>query len=178
MIRVVLLSEFEDEDMDVVLSGLRKVYGVGAEIGRRTTLPSEAYDPKADAYDALATIAEAQAVRTFGNDKILFLCDRPLSLPVGPMGAGPVDGFAHFTDVKGIATSAGLEELDGEGKFTLADGLAKRAVRQVGHLFGLHHCHDARCSMLPGWLEGFHQNSDAVLCTFCRDKSESIIEQG
>lgn len=176
MIRVVLLSEFEEEDVDQVLTGLRNVFGVGAEISRKSSMPSDAYDPESDAYDAVATVAEAQDVRTFGNDKILFLSDRPLSLPLGPMGEGPVDGFAHFGEVKAIATSAGLE-INGDSKLTLADGLSKRAVRHVGHLFGLHHCHDARCSMLPGWLEGFFQNTEAILCAFCREKSEAIIEQ-
>jgi predicted Zn-dependent protease len=111
-------------------------------------------------------------VRAFGDDKILFLTDRPLSLPVGPMGKGPVDGFAQYGGLKAVASAAGLGKA---GKLGLADGLAKRAAQQVGHLFGLHHCHDARCLMLPGWAEGFDKNADTMLCPFCREKSEKRI---
>jgi predicted Zn-dependent protease len=135
-------------------------------------MPNEAYDPAEDAYDALKTVEEAEDVRAFGDDKILFLTDRPLSLPVGPMGKGPIDGFAQFGGTKAIATTAGLGQ---EKALPLADGLAKRAARHIGHLFGLHHCYDQRCSMLPGWAEGFAQHPEVTLCPFCRDKSEQRI---
>src|SRR5690606_39239710 len=123
---------------------------------------------------ALKVVEEAEDVRAFGDDKILFLTDRPLSLPTGPMGEGPVDGFAQYGGLKAVASSAGLEPTP---TLSVADGLAKRAARHVGHLFGLHHCHDARCSMLPGWMEGFWQHADTVLCAFCREKSEQWIQR-
>ncbi len=174
MIRVIALSEFEQQTLDLVLKRLQNAYGVGTELSRRASMPSEAYEPAADAYDAVKTLAEAEDVRTFGDDKILFLTDRPLALPVGPMGPGPVDGFADYGGLKAVATTAGL----GEAKaLPLPDGLAKRAARQVGHLFGLHHCYDARCAMLPGWAEGFGQYPEVSLCPFCREKSERRIQQ-
>lgn len=173
MIRVITLSEFEPETVDIVVKRLQNAFGVGCEVARRTTMPSEGYEPAADAYDAVRTVEEAEDVRTFGDDKIVFLTDRPLTLPTGPMGPGPVDGFAQYGSVKAIVTSAGL---GGKG-LSLPDGLSKRAARHVGHLFGLHHCYDQRCSMLPGWREGFEQNADTVLCPFCREKSEKRILQ-
>lgn len=174
MIRVVTLAEFEQETLDYVLKRLQNAYGVGAEIGRRTSMPSEAYDPEADAYDAIKTVEEAEDVKSFGDDKILFLTDRPLSLPAGPMGTGPVDGFAQYNALKAIATSAGLGQAKTLG---VPEGLAKRAARQVGMLFGLHHCFDARCTMLPGWLDGYTANPETVLCPFCREKSEQRIQR-
>lgn len=174
MIRVVTLGEFEQETLDLVLKRLQGAYGVGAEIGRRAAMPSEAYDPAEDAYDALKTLEEAEDVKAFGDDKILFLTDRPLSLPVGPMGKGPIDGFAQYNSLKAIATSAGL----GQAKsLPVPEGIAKRAARQVGMLFGLHHCFDTRCAMLPGYLDGFTQHPDTMLCPFCRDKSERRIQR-
>jgi archaemetzincin len=170
MIRIVTLADFEQETLDLIMKKLQNAYGVGAEVGRKTEMPSEAYEPADDAYDAQTTLAEAEDVRAFGDDKVLFLTDRPLSLPIGPMGKGPVDGFAQFNGVKAIATTAGIV-----GAITVPDALAKRATRQVGHLFGLHHCYDLRCSMLPGWSEGFAQHPEVSLCPFCRDKSEQRI---
>lgn len=173
MIRVVTLCDFEQETLALVLRRLQAVYGVGAEVGRRTSMPREAYDPASDAYDAIKTLAEAEDVRSFGEDKILFLTDRPLSLPIGPMGKGPVDGFADYGGLKAVATTDGL----GEQSLPVAEGLAKRAARQAGHLFGLHHCHDAKCAMLPGWAEGFVQHPDTVLCPFCRDKVSKVFAE-
>jgi predicted Zn-dependent protease len=172
MIRVVTLSEFEDETLSFVLRRLQAVYGVGVEVGRRTVMPSEAYDPASDTYDAVKTLAEAEDVRAFGTDKILFLTDRPLGLPLGPMGAGPIDGFADYGGVKAVATSADLGPV-----LPVAEGLAKRAARQAGHLYGLHHCHDAKCAMLPGWAEGFSQHAETSLCPFCRDKVQKALAE-
>ncbi|MFM2153389.1 MAG: hypothetical protein RL199_1824 [Pseudomonadota bacterium] len=166
MIRVVTLAEFDDEALSLVLRRLQAVYGVGVEVGRRASMPREAYEPAVDGYDAIKILAEAEDVRAFGDDKILFLTKSPLSLPVGPMGEGPVDGFADYGGPKAVATTEGL----GDKSLPLAEGLAKRAARHVGHLFGLHHCHDAKCAMLPGWAEGFVQHPDTSLCPFCRDK--------
>ena len=174
MIRVITLSDFDEETLTDILKRLQNTYGVGAEIGRRSSIPSEAFEPADDAYSALKTLEEAEDVRTFGDDKILFLTDRPLSLPLGPMGKGPVDGFAQFGGLKAIATSAGLSELK---DMPLVDGLSKRAARHVGHLFGLHHCYDTRCAMLPGWVDGFVQHPETTLCPFCRDKSEHRIQR-
>ncbi len=172
MIRIVTLATFDPEALDFVVRKLHGAYGLGTEVGRHANMPNEAYDPAADAYDAVKTVAEAEDVRAFGDDKILFLTDRPLSLPIGPMGPGPVDGYAEFSGLKAIATSAGLPS-----GMQLQDGLAKRATRQVGHLFGLHHCYDQRCSMLPGWAEAFAQYPEVTLCPFCRDKSEQRIQR-
>jgi len=172
VIRVVTLADFDQETLDLVLRKLQNAYGVGSEVGRHATMPSEAYDPAEDAYDAMKTLTEAEDVRAFGDDKILFLTDRPLALPLGPMGKGPIDGYAEYGGLKAIATTAGLSAT---GSLTLADGLAKRATRQVGHLFGLHHCYDQRCAMLPGWADGFANNPEVMLCPFCRDKSEQRI---
>jgi len=172
VIRLVLLADYEEDTVSLLLKRLTNAYGVGAEVGRRTEIPSDAYDPAADAYEAVKVVADAPDVRAFGDDKILFVTDRPLSLPVGPLGKGPVDGFAQYGGLKAVVTSAGL---GAPGRLPLPEGIAKRSAQQVGHLFGLHHCHDARCAMLPGWAEGFEKNPDTVLCPFCREKSEKRI---
>jgi predicted Zn-dependent protease len=173
VIRVVTLSEFEDETLALVLKRLQNAYGVGAEIGRRASMPKEAWVRSADAYDAQKVLAEAEDVRAFGDDKILFLTDRPLLLPEGPMGPGPIDGFADYGGQKAVATSVGL----GGKSLPVPEGLAKRATRHAGHLFGLHHCHDAKCAMLPGWAEGFALHPDTMLCPYCREKSEQWIQR-
>jgi predicted Zn-dependent protease len=174
VIRIVTLADFDEETLDLVVRKLQGAFNVGTEVGRNANMPSEAYDPASDAYDGVKTIAEADDVRAFGDDKILFLTDRPLSLPLGPMGKGPVDGYADFGGLKAVATTAGLAA---DGPIPIPEAIAKRATRQVGHLFGLHHCYDARCAMLPGWADGFAQNPDVMLCPFCREKSEQRIQR-
>ena len=172
MIRVVTLAEFDPDTITLLLRKLQAAYGAGAELSRKATLPAEAYVKASQTYDAVKLVAEAEDVRTFGDDKILFLTDRPLSLPIGPMGDGPVDGFADDGGVKCVVTTAGL---GGKNALPLPEGLAKRSARHIGHLFGLHHCYEAKCAMLPGWAEAFSQNPETSLCPYCREKSERRI---
>ena len=53
--------------------------------------------------------------------------------------------------------------------------LAREAIHFLGHLWGLHHCPDARCAMHPSWSQALSPTPDADLCTFCREKSERKV---
>ena len=53
--------------------------------------------------------------------------------------------------------------------------LARECIHFVGHLWELHHCYDPRCAMHPSWSPDLAPNPDAVLCNFCREKSERKI---
>ena len=173
MIRVITLAEFDADTLSLVLKRLQAAYGAGVELARKEDdVPSEALAKGGREADAVVLVREARDVRTFGDDKIVYLTDLPLFLPAGPMGTGPVDGFADVPGVKAVATSHGLGS---KGQLSVADGLAKRAARHVGQLFGLHHCYEAKCAMLPGWAEAWSQQAETSLCPFCRDKSEKRI---
>ncbi|HEX4383111.1 MAG TPA: hypothetical protein VH083_09190, partial [Myxococcales bacterium] len=106
------------------------------------------------------------------DDKILYLTSDKLVVVPGPMGQGPVDGYAQYGGGKAIATSFGLKGIP------LDQGLAKRAAHYVGHLWDLHHCFDPRCAMHVGWSPAFTQYPEVALCLFCREKSERKIKLG
>src|SRR5262249_32616941 len=113
--------------------------------------------------------------QAYADDKILYLTSQPLSAPPGPMGKGPMDGFAIYSGGKAVVTSEGL---GAKGGLSVEQGLAKRAAHHVGHLWELHHCFDPRCAMHPGWSPGFTQYPEVALCLFCREKSERKIKLG
>jgi predicted Zn-dependent protease len=175
VIRVITLAELDEDTLAAVLRRLENTYGVGAEFAKAAPLPSGAYDAKADAYDAAKLVELGERVATYGDDKIVYLVERSLFVAAGPMGTGPVDGFAAYGGNRAVATAAGVGKLGKEAPGTPV--FAKRAARQAGYLFGLHTCHDKRCLMLPAWAEGFVENPDALLCAFCREKSEKRIAQ-
>jgi len=182
VIRVMSLCELEAETIDHVTKRLYIAFGVGVRLLNERTetglvaerLPADAFEAKGNAYDAMKLLAHAPKVPGVLDDKVLFIMDRPLTLPLGPMGKGPVDGFADDDRRRAVVTSHGLS-----GGETFPQLLAKRAIRHAGHLHGLHHCHDARCSMLPGWREGFDANPDLAvpLCVFCRETSDKTIQR-
>ena len=176
MIRIVTLNEFPPEVVEHVARRLHAAYGMGAEIEGEAGLPKSALDDSQDSYDAPKLIANIDDdTQLYADDKIVYLTSEPLSAPEGPMGHGPVDGFAQYGGGNAVATSHGLGQ---KGMPPIETGLAKRAAHHVGHLWDLHHCFDVRCAMHPGWSPGFAQYPEVALCLFCREKSERKIKLG
>jgi archaemetzincin len=173
MIRIVTLSEFSPEVIDVVSRRLHAAFGMGSELEGEGEIPKGALDDEQEAYDAVKLIEEIDDdVALYADDKILYLTAEPLIVPPGPMGRGPVDGYAQYGGGKAVATAHGLVGIAPDA------GLAKRAAHYVGHLWDLHHCFDPRCAMHPGWSPGFAQYPEVALCLFCREKSERKIKLG
>jgi len=176
MIRIVTLSEFPPEVVDLVARRLHAAYGMGCELEGEGELPKGAMDDEQSAWDAVKAVEEMDDdVQLYADDKIIYLTSEPLTAPEGPMGRGPVDGYAQYGGGKAIATAHGL---GGSGQVPVEVGLAKRAAHYVGHLWDLHHCFDPRCAMHPGWSPGFAQYPEVVLCLFDREKSERKIKLG
>jgi len=177
MIRIVTLGELPSEVLDHVARRVHAAYGMGCEIAGSAELPEkEAWNKDEDAYDAVKVLAEVDDdTELYADDKLLYVTTEPLTGPIGPMGRGPVDGFAQQGSGRAVITSA---ELGGKGQLTLEAGVAKRAAHHIGHLWDLHHCFDPRCAMHPGWTPGFLQYPEVALCLFCREKSERKIKLG
>jgi archaemetzincin len=175
MIRIVTLSEFPPDVIDFVSRRVHAAYGMGSELEGEGEMPRGALDDEQSAYNAVKAVEEMDDdVALYADDKIIYLTNEPLTAPEGPMGHGPVDGFAQYGAGKAIATAHGLADKG----LPVEVGLAKRAAHYIGHLWDLHHCYDPRCAMHPGWSPGFTQYPEVALCLFCREKSERKIKLG
>ena len=176
MIRIVTLSEFPPDVIDFVSRRIHAAYGMGCELEGEGEVPKGTLDDEQSAYDAVKIVDEIDDdVTLYADDKIIYLTKEALTAPPGPMGLGPVAGYAQYGGGKAVATSYGLGE---KGLPSVEAGLAKRAAHYVGHLWDLHHCYDVRCAMHPGWAPGFAAYPEVTLCLYCREKSERKIKLG
>ncbi|MBS2022732.1 MAG: hypothetical protein JST92_10000 [Deltaproteobacteria bacterium] len=176
MIRIVTLSVLPIEVIDHVTRRVHAAYGLGCEIEGEAHLPKGARDKDTNAFDGPKLLAEIDdKTMLYADDKLLYITSEPVSTPPGPMGRGPISGYAQYGQGKAVVTSHGL---GAKGALGLESGLAKRAAHQVGHLWDLHHCFDPRCAMHPDWAPGFTQYPEVALCLFCREKSERKIKLG
>ena len=124
MIRIVTLSEFPPDVIDFVTRRLHAAYGMGSELEGEGEIPKGALDDEQSAYDAVKAVDEMDDdVALYADDKILYLTSEPLTAPPGPMGRGPVDGYAQYGGGKAVATSHGLGR---QGR------PARRGARQAG----------------------------------------------
>ena len=167
MIRLVTLDPIEREVIDKLCRIIFQAYGLGCEYVGDVPTPKEAV--KGDSLDAVELLAKAQAVKSFADDKTVYLTTRPFLTREVPSGKAPTSGFAVYSGERAVVTTAGLPE--GEA---LLKRLAKQVVHDIGHLWDLHHCLDPRCSMYATWAPTF-ASGEPLLCPYCRDKSEQRI---
>jgi predicted Zn-dependent protease len=168
MIRIVTLDEFDP----LVLKGLAKAlytaFGVGAEASGEVTTPHGQQEP----YDAGKLLESLPKVHAFADDKVLFLTSRKLAPRKLVSGEAPTYGLSRYNHQRCVLTTSHLKSLTPDTVKTLA----RYAMQEVGHAFGLHHCLDPRCAMYAQWTPSYPAG-EASFCTFCREQSEQKIRQ-
>ncbi len=176
MIRIVTLTPFDEGDIAALSRTLFQAFGLGTEYAGERELPDEA-EGDDGRYDALELVAEVEPVKTFADDKVLYLTSAPLSIPAGPLGEPPCWSYAQYGGEKAVVSTSrfparGVSEASIEA---WRKRLAREAIHAVGHLWDLHHCYDARCAMHPSWSPSLPASPEADLCSFDREKSERRI---
>lgn len=176
MIRIVTLEPFDQSDIALLSRTLFQAFGLGTEHAGDRPLPSEA-EQDDGRYDAENLVNEVNPVKTFADDKVLYLTSAPLALRAGPLGEPPCWSFAQYGGEKAVVSTSrfparGVSEASIEA---WRNRLARESIHAVGHLWDLHHCYDARCAMHPSWSPSLPASPEADLCTFDRDKSERKI---
>jgi predicted Zn-dependent protease len=176
VIRVVTLDELDPADLASVTRSLYRAFGLGTEAVGLLPMPDGLVGSDGGV-DALALLRGAPAVRTFADDKVLYVASAPLSLPEGPLGEPPCWGFADYGKDRALVSTARLPQRGvTEGSVeAFQRRLAREAVHAMGHLWDLHHCVDSRCAMHPSWSPHLPASPEMDLCAFCRDKSERKI---
>jgi len=168
VIRLVTLDPIERETLDKLTRILFQAFGLGCEYAGDVAIPKEAV--KGDLLDAVILLDKVAPVKSYADDKVVYLTTRAFLPRELPSGKAPTTGFSQYSGERAVSTTHGLPT-DPEA---LLKRLAKQVVHDVGHLWELHHCLDPRCSMYATWAPSF-ATGEPILCTFCREKSEQKI---
>lgn len=165
MIRVITLDHYEEKPLAKLCQMLYAAFAVGCEHSGEFAPPEGMKEP----FEPHALLDGAPAVRSYADDKLLYLTSRKLKDRQLPSGAAPTHGIARYGKDRALVSTSTVKSFEDSLKL-----VARHALHQVGHLWDLHHCLDPRCAMYPTWTPSFVQG-DATFCTFCRDKSEQKI---
>ncbi|MFT3706605.1 MAG: hypothetical protein QM817_02955 [Archangium sp.] len=165
MIRIFTLDEFDPALMKQLTKSLYTAFGVGAEHSGPVTAPHGQQEP----YDANKLLDAMPKVHALADDKVLFLTSRKLAPRKLASGEAPTFGLARYSAQRSVVTTTGIKNLAENVKL-----LARYAMQEVGHSYGLHHCLDPRCAMYPQWTPSY-VTGDSIFCTFCRDTVDAKI---
>jgi len=165
VIRIFTLDEFDPALLKQLTKSLYTAFGVGAEHSGPVTAPHGQQEP----YDANKLLEALPKVHALADDKVLFLTARKLAPRKLASGEAPTFGLARYSAQRAVVTVAGIKNLVENVKT-----VARYAMQEVGHTYGLHHCLDPRCAMYPQWTPSY-VTGDSIFCTFCRDTVDAKI---
>ena len=165
MIRVATYDEFDPKLVKDLCKVLYQSFAVGSEHSGAVSPPAGMSEP----WDAHRLLKEAPRVTAFADDKILYLTQRKLLPRKLPTGEVPTFGLSQYNGQCAVISCAHIKNPIDNVKL-----VARFALQELGHCWGLHHCLDPRCSMYPHWTPSF-LTGDAVFCVFCRETSEQKI---
>lgn len=165
MIRVATLEEFDPKFMEGLCKVLYQSFAVGSEDSGLVIAPGGVGEP-ADPHKLLVGLPK---VRAFQDDKILYLTVRKLAARKLPTGEVPTFGVSQYGGQRALVSAAHIKSVNENVR-----AVARYALQELGHAWGLHHCLDVRCAMYPHWTPSY-PNAEPVFCTFCREQIDQKV---
>jgi predicted Zn-dependent protease len=120
-------------------------------------------------FDAHKLMEQAPKVAAFQDDKVLYVTLRKLAPRKLQTGEVPTYGLSQYNGPRAVVSLAHMKNPTENVK-----QVARHALQELGHTWGLHHCLDPRCAMYPHWTPSY-VTGDATFCVFCRETSEQKI---
>ncbi len=168
------LGTVEEEVLDQISAALEQAYGVPSQLSPPAAIPSQAWMPTREQYDATPIIFELTALKPPEGHKILGVCDVDLCSPILTFvfGAGEVGGCCAVLSLVRLRQEAyGLPP----DQALFLQRCRKVAIHEIGHTCGLKHCFRYDCIMhSTEAVEG----TDLKREEFCADCAEKLSASG
>jgi archaemetzincin len=166
-ITLISYGHFERDFLEKMAGAVRQEYFHPVQVLEGRLEISEFYDPSRRQYDGTKLLKAVDAMAPGASVKTLGLFNVDLFIPILTY----IFGQAYLNGRSGIVSSYRLKnELYGmrQDEALLRDRLRKVCVHELGHSFGLVHCHTPNCVMKSStYVEDLDQKR-FNLCPDCR----------
>jgi len=161
-------EEADRELMEHVRLHLARAFGRPTAPWEGAARPRHAFDPRRKQH-ASGTILRWLLEAGPPRGKVLAITDRDLFIPILTyvFGEAQLGGRAAL-----VSTARLVEDVELLGPQLLVERLAKEAVHEVGHAYGLVHCDTERCVMGRSPAVREVDAKSSALCRECRAKLE------
>jgi archaemetzincin len=154
-----------DRTLEDVRAHVQRVYGLPAVLWPGVERPNDTFDPRRGQHASGRVLEWLLRHRPGGAVRTLGVTDVDLFIPILTF----VYGEAQLNGPVAVVSTARLGGVPGAaGVRLLGARLAKEAVHELGHTFGLLHCDALRCAMKRSVNVAAIDSKATTLCGDCR----------
>lgn len=172
-VELISFGYFEDDFLEKIAHSVAREYNVEAQFREGHLDLSEFYDPARRQYNGNTLLQEvdrqyaAESSKTFG----LFYVDLFIPILTYIFGQAFLGGRTAIASIYRLSNERyGLREFED----LLLERLTKEVIHELGHTFGLIHCHVPACVMGSStYVEDIDQKSSS-LCSKCREELQLL----
>lgn len=173
-ITLISFGYFEEDFLKNIAEAVKHEFRFSVNIKEGHLDLSEFYDPGRRQYNGTKLLKEVDSIYSSDSDKSLGLFSVDLFIPILTY----IFGQAFLNGRTGIASLYRFSNerygMNTDDKFIL-DRFKKEVIHELGHTFGLIHCHIPTCVMRSStYVEDIDQKS-ANICIKCRNEMNSIL---
>jgi archaemetzincin len=168
-ITLISFGYFEKDFLETIAGAIKQEFYFSVNIKEGRIDLSDFYDPNRRQYDGTRLLKEVGLMVPSESSKTLGLFNVDLYIPILTY----IFGQAYLKGHAGIVSTYRLKnELYGmrQNEELLRDRFTKVCIHELGHSFGLIHCHTQTCVMKSStYVEDIDQK-DQNLCIRCREE--------
>lgn len=173
-ITLISFGYFEEDFLKKIADSVKHEYHFSVNIKEGHLDLSEFYDPGRRQYNGTKLLKEVDSSMSTDSNKTLGLFSVDLFIPILTyiFGQAILNGRTGITSLYRLSNER--YGMNTDDKFIL-DRFKKEVIHELGHTFGLMHCHIPTCVMRSStYVEDIDQKS-SNLCPKCRSEMNPIL---
>jgi archaemetzincin len=172
-ITLISFGYFEEDFLKDIAGAVMNIFHIPVYVKEGHLDLSEFYDPGRRQYNGTGLLMEVDSLFSSDSNKTIGLFSVDLFIPILTY----IFGQAYLNGRTGIASLYRFSNerygINTNDKLIL-DRFKKEVIHELGHTFGLIHCHISTCVMRSStYVEDIDQKSE-ILCLKCRNDLRSV----
>ena len=168
----ILIFPIGSVDSDIlrnIANALEKAFHCNVELGSGVPIPQDSYNSKRRQYHSTTILKKMQVIKPKKFDRMIGVTDVDLYVAELNFVFGEADIFSGVTVISLTRLRQEFYGLHSDRRL-LHERAVKEAIHEIGHTYGLGHCHDPKCIM---YFSNSLRDTDRKgpgFCNICKSK--------